>query len=642
MASPPASPSVAGRSGRSPGARAGSGGSMPCPLRYAVAVNSVSSIMLNKLDILSGVDPLRICVAYEIDGRRVETWPSSGAALSRATPIYEEFDGWTEPINTVRSLGDLPENARRYVTAIERPRRRARSCSCRSGRSAPRRSSGPFGRCAAGRGSRHERRARRDADADPHRRERRSRACPRLAPERRAWREHGVRRAGQRCHRGRTAESRRLADVDPLDGDSVVAAAREVAAELVVIGPEAPLAAGVADALEAAGIAVFGPTRGRRPDRGEQGVLPRDRRGGRRADGAFRGVRARPPTPPPSPSELAAGGTGIVVKADGLAAGKGVTVCDTLEEALDGDRHRGSSRARWSSRSGSSGREASLIALCDGRDALALPIARDHKRLGDADTGPNTGGMGAYSPLPDLPDAAADDLIARFHRADPGRAGPPRHPVPWRALRWPHAHRGRAGPARMQRPVRRSRDAGHPAPARRPARAVAARGGSRTAARGGSAARPGGRGGCRPSRSPRSGSCSRPPATRTRHAATTRSAASIGCARRRGAGVPRRHRPTDGDGTYRTDGGRIADRRRARPGPRSGACAGGGRRRPDRVRRAPAPPRHRRRQRPGSEPLDDPPLHARRDGRDLVRGSAGSSRCSASSSPSPAPSRRAA
>jgi adenylosuccinate synthase len=89
------------------------------PLRYAVAVNSVSSIMLNKLDILSGVDPLRICIAYEIDGRRVETWPSSGAALARATPMFEEFPGWSEPIHDVRSLADLPENARRYVTAIE-------------------------------------------------------------------------------------------------------------------------------------------------------------------------------------------------------------------------------------------------------------------------------------------------------------------------------------------------------------------------------------------------------------------------------------------------------------------------------------------------------------------------------------------
>jgi adenylosuccinate synthase len=89
------------------------------PLRYAVAVNSVSSIMLNKLDILSGIETIRLCVAYELDGRRVETWPSSGAALSRATPIFEEFAGWAEPIHGVRSLSDLPENARRYVSAIE-------------------------------------------------------------------------------------------------------------------------------------------------------------------------------------------------------------------------------------------------------------------------------------------------------------------------------------------------------------------------------------------------------------------------------------------------------------------------------------------------------------------------------------------
>jgi adenylosuccinate synthase len=89
------------------------------PLRYAVAVNSISSIMLNKLDILSGIETLRLCVAYEIDGRRVETWPSSGAALSRATPIYEELPGWEEPIHDARTLADLPENARRYVIALE-------------------------------------------------------------------------------------------------------------------------------------------------------------------------------------------------------------------------------------------------------------------------------------------------------------------------------------------------------------------------------------------------------------------------------------------------------------------------------------------------------------------------------------------
>jgi adenylosuccinate synthase len=89
------------------------------PLRYAVAVNSVSSIMLNKLDILSGLDRVRLCVAYELDGRRVETWPSSGAMLSRATPIFADFPGWSEPIHDVLSLADLPEKARRYVSAIE-------------------------------------------------------------------------------------------------------------------------------------------------------------------------------------------------------------------------------------------------------------------------------------------------------------------------------------------------------------------------------------------------------------------------------------------------------------------------------------------------------------------------------------------
>ena len=89
------------------------------PARYAVAVNSVSSIMLNKLDILSGVDPVRLCVAYEIDGRRVEAWPSSAELLGRAIPIYEDFAGWDEPIHDVRALGDLPDSAQRYVTALE-------------------------------------------------------------------------------------------------------------------------------------------------------------------------------------------------------------------------------------------------------------------------------------------------------------------------------------------------------------------------------------------------------------------------------------------------------------------------------------------------------------------------------------------
>jgi len=89
------------------------------PLRYAIQLNGVSSIMLNKLDVLSGIPEILLCVAYEIDGVRVEHWPASAAELSRAKPIYERFPGWDEPIHMVRTLADLPENARRYVTALE-------------------------------------------------------------------------------------------------------------------------------------------------------------------------------------------------------------------------------------------------------------------------------------------------------------------------------------------------------------------------------------------------------------------------------------------------------------------------------------------------------------------------------------------
>jgi adenylosuccinate synthase len=89
------------------------------PLRYAVDVNSASSIVLNKLDILSGLDEVLLCVAYEIDGRRVERWPASADEVARATPIYERFPGWPEQIHDARTPDDLPPNARSYVRALE-------------------------------------------------------------------------------------------------------------------------------------------------------------------------------------------------------------------------------------------------------------------------------------------------------------------------------------------------------------------------------------------------------------------------------------------------------------------------------------------------------------------------------------------
>jgi phosphoribosylamine--glycine ligase len=127
--------------------------------------------------------------------------------------------------------------------------------------------------------------------------------------------------------------------------------------------------------------------------------------------------------------DLARDGHGLVVKADGLAAGKGVTVCDDAETAALAIRDvLATPGARVVIEERLRGPEASLIALCDGRDALGLPLARDHKRLGDADTGPNTGGMGAVSPLPDLPDGAIAGLLATFHRpilAELARRGTP-------------------------------------------------------------------------------------------------------------------------------------------------------------------------------------------------------------------------
>ncbi len=221
---------------------------------------------------------------------------------------------------------------------------------------------------------------------------------------------------------------RRLAGTDPLDGDAVVAAARATSAELVVIGPEAPLAAGVADALDAAGIAVFGASRAAARIESSKAFCHEI---AATAGVPMAAAQAFPPLEVAAAigyaRALDAAGQGIVVKADGLAAGKGVTVAEDLSEAI--------AAIRAAALAGTVlieerlvGREASCIALCDGRDALALPMARDHKRLADADAGPNTGGMGAYSPLPDLPDADADELLTRFHRpilAELARRGTP-------------------------------------------------------------------------------------------------------------------------------------------------------------------------------------------------------------------------
>ena len=213
---------------------------------------------------------------------------------------------------------------------------------------------------------------------------------------------------------------RRVVGVDPLDPAAIVDLARERAVELAVIGPEAPLAAGVADALVAAGVATFGPSAAAarietsksfcHEIAAEAGVAMASAATFDAADAAGAGSWARAEADRP-------GSHGVVVKADGLASGKGVVVCDTAgdgERAIEALIGAGADRLVLEERL--AGPEASLIAICDGRTAIALPPARDHKRLRDGDEGPNTGGMGAYSPLPDLDDAAADAILANVHR----------------------------------------------------------------------------------------------------------------------------------------------------------------------------------------------------------------------------------
>ena len=219
-----------------------------------------------------------------------------------------------------------------------------------------------------------------------------------------------------------------LERVEVTDSAGLAAIARRHAVELAVIGPEVALAAGVADELLAAGVPTFGPSKAAARIESSKAFCREvaNAAGLSMAEGQAFGsddrVSARAYA-----RALAAGGGGVVVKADGLAAGKGVTVCDSKEEA---DNVIAAIDGPLVVEERLEGLEASVIALCDGRDAVALPAARDHKRLLDGDEGPNTGGMGAYSPLPDLPDDAIDPILETFHRpvlAELARRGTPFH-----------------------------------------------------------------------------------------------------------------------------------------------------------------------------------------------------------------------
>jgi len=203
--------------------------------------------------------------------------------------------------------------------------------------------------------------------------------------------------------------------IDPCDPRAVVQLAKDEGIDLVVVGPEAPLVAGVADALRDNDIAVFGPSAAAAQLEGSKGFT----KDLCRANGIPTADYVRVDRAADALAELHRFGLPVVIKADGLAAGKGVTVAATRDEA---------ERAIEAAGDGPmvieeflKGEEASLFALVDGETAVPLASAQDHKRVGEGDTGPNTGGMGAYAPAPvltaELQQRAMDEIVAPTARA---------------------------------------------------------------------------------------------------------------------------------------------------------------------------------------------------------------------------------
>ncbi|WBU57726.1 phosphoribosylamine--glycine ligase [Paracoccus sediminicola] len=202
------------------------------------------------------------------------------------------------------------------------------------------------------------------------------------------------------------ADLAECAALDILSRAAVTEFAQENAIDFVVIGPEAPLAAGVSDALRAAGILVFGPSQAAAQLEASKAFTKEicD------ACGAPTAAWARFSDAGEAKDYIRRQGAPIVVKADGLAAGKGVVVAETLDQALDAvemifDGAFGAAGAEVVIEEFMSGEEASFFVLSDGEYCLPIGTAQDHKRVGEGDTGPNTGGMGAYSPAPVLSDA---------------------------------------------------------------------------------------------------------------------------------------------------------------------------------------------------------------------------------------------
>ena len=225
------------------------------------------------------------------------------------------------------------------------------------------------------------------------------------------------------------AQLAECADFDFMSGTAVLEFVQEQAVDFVVIGPEAPLAAGVADQLRDAGILVFGPSKAAAELEASKAFTKAICDAASAPTAAY----AHFTDAEAAKAYVQTQGAPIVVKADGLAAGKGVIISETVDQAIAAiddmfDGSFGDAGAEVVIEEFMTGEEASYFILCDGENVLPIGTAQDHKRVGDGDTGPNTGGMGAYSPAPVLTDTIAQkaiDEIIRPTMAEMVRRGTP-------------------------------------------------------------------------------------------------------------------------------------------------------------------------------------------------------------------------
>jgi len=232
-------------------------------------------------------------------------------------------------------------------------------------------------------------------------------------------------------------------DVD--DHAAVVAFCKEKSIDFVVVGPEAPLVAGIGDALRAAGIKVFGPSTAAARLEGSKSFTK---------DlcarfGIPTGAYGKFDAAEPARAYIRERGAPIVVKADGLAAGKGVTVAMSVDQALAAvdacfDGAFGGAGAEVVVEEFLDGEEASFFCLCDGTAALPFGSAQDHKRVGDGDTGPNTGGMGAYSPAPIMTEAMNERVMRDI--IEPTMRGMKARGAPYKGVLFAGLMIGRDGP----------------------------------------------------------------------------------------------------------------------------------------------------------------------------------------------------